>query len=149
MAGEVDHPQKTFSVALFSAVILTCLGYLIPLVAVIRALVVDQSKWEAGFMAYASRTISGTCLRKPFAKDFSLGSKWFSTPWFRDIVGVLFISLIEVEVPTDEETLQGASQVADIDFNVPDSILLSVFIMAIATKIVYLVSGLMTVGGIG
>ncbi|KAL0436738.1 UNVERIFIED_CONTAM: putative polyamine transporter, partial [Sesamum radiatum] len=51
MAGEVDNPQKTFPLALFSAVILTCLGYIIPLVAVTGAVVVDQSKWEAGFMA--------------------------------------------------------------------------------------------------
>ncbi|KAL0390374.1 UNVERIFIED_CONTAM: putative polyamine transporter [Sesamum calycinum] len=63
MAGEVDNPRKTFPVALFSAVILTCLGYIIPLVAVTGAVVVDQSKWEAGYMADAARTISGTWLK--------------------------------------------------------------------------------------
>ncbi|CAA0842287.1 Probable polyamine transporter [Striga hermonthica] len=63
MAGEVDKPHKTFPLALLSAVILTCLGYLIPLVAVTGAVSVDQSLWEAGFMADAAQTISGKWLK--------------------------------------------------------------------------------------
>ncbi|KAK4424917.1 putative polyamine transporter [Sesamum alatum] len=49
--------------ALFFAVILICLGYLIPLVAVIGAVVADQSKWEASFMADATRIVSSSWLK--------------------------------------------------------------------------------------
>lgn len=63
VAGEVESPQKTFPVALLSAVILTCLGYIIPLVAVTGSVVVDQNDWTAGYMADAARTISGNWLK--------------------------------------------------------------------------------------
>ncbi|KAK6145089.1 hypothetical protein DH2020_021909 [Rehmannia glutinosa] len=63
MAGEVDKPNKTFPLALFSAVIFTCLGYIIPLVAVTGAVLVDQNDWEAGFMADAAEMISGKWLK--------------------------------------------------------------------------------------
>lgn len=63
MAGEVENPRKTFPLALFCAVIFTCLGYIIPLVAVTGAVEVDQSLWEAGFMADAARIISGQWLK--------------------------------------------------------------------------------------
>lgn len=59
VAGEVDKPNKTFPLALFCAVIFTCLGYIIPLVAVTGSVVVDQNDWEAGFMADAAQMISG------------------------------------------------------------------------------------------
>ncbi|XP_057781107.1 probable polyamine transporter At3g13620 [Salvia miltiorrhiza] len=63
MAGEVENPRKTFPLALFCAVIFTCLGYIIPLVAVTGAVEVDQSRWETGFMADAARIISGQWLK--------------------------------------------------------------------------------------
>ncbi|KAH6837051.1 Amino acid permease family protein, partial [Perilla frutescens var. hirtella] len=63
MAGEVENPRKTFPLALFCSVILTCLGYIIPLVAVTGAVEVDQALWETGFMADAARTISGQWLK--------------------------------------------------------------------------------------
>lgn len=59
LAGEVHQPNKTFPLALFWGVIFTCLGYIIPLVAVTGAVVVDQSDWETGFMADAAEIISG------------------------------------------------------------------------------------------
>nr|XP_023885940.1 probable polyamine transporter At3g13620 [Quercus suber] len=63
LAGEVDHPQKTFPKALFISVIFTCLAYLFPLLAVIGALSVDQTEWEAGFMAQAAELIAGKWLK--------------------------------------------------------------------------------------
>ncbi|KAJ9555487.1 hypothetical protein OSB04_010101 [Centaurea solstitialis] len=63
MAGEVEKPNKTFPAALFSAVILTCLAYMLPLVAVTGAITVDQSQWESGFMVVAAETIAGKWLK--------------------------------------------------------------------------------------
>ncbi|KAH6765852.1 Amino acid permease family protein [Perilla frutescens var. hirtella] len=63
MAGEVENPKKTFPLALLCAVIFTCLGYIIPLVAVAGAVEVDQALWETGFMADAARMISGKWLK--------------------------------------------------------------------------------------
>nr|XP_017221800.1 PREDICTED: probable polyamine transporter At3g13620 [Daucus carota subsp. sativus] len=63
MAGEVDNPQKQFPVALLSAVTVTCLGYIIPLMAVTGAVNADQTEWEVGYMANAARTISGQWLK--------------------------------------------------------------------------------------
>ncbi|KAJ9555486.1 hypothetical protein OSB04_010100 [Centaurea solstitialis] len=63
MAGEVEKPNKTFPAALFSAVILTCLAYILPLVAVIGVVTVDQSQWESGFMVVAAETIAGKWLK--------------------------------------------------------------------------------------
>ncbi|KAL2239722.1 probable polyamine transporter At3g13620 [Sesamum indicum] len=211
MAGEVENPRKTFPLALFSAVILTCLGYIIPLVAVTGAVVVDQSKWEAGFMADAARTISGTWLKVwieigavlsavglfeaqlsssgyqllgmadlgLLPKFFASRSKRFNTPW----VGILFSTLIAIGVSYMSYTdivasanflyslgmllefssflwLRWKSPQMNRPYKVPlplyalvimclvPSVFL-VFIMVIATKTIYLVSGLMTIGGIG
>ncbi|KAL8159499.1 hypothetical protein V2J09_001036 [Rumex salicifolius] len=59
LAGEVEKPKKTFPRGLFIAVIFTCLAYLIPLMAATGAVDVDQSLWESGFLADASKTIVG------------------------------------------------------------------------------------------
>ncbi|KAI3461880.1 hypothetical protein Pfo_018543 [Paulownia fortunei] len=210
MAGEVDKPQKTFPLALFCAVIFTCLGYIIPLVAVTGAVVVDQSEWEAGFMADAAKMISGNWLKiwieigavlsaiglfeaqlsssayqllgmadlAFLPKFFALRSRWFNTPW----VGILLSTLIALGVSYMSYTdivssanflyslgmlLEFASFVwlrrkypqmkrpYRVPLRLPALVLMClipsgflVFIMAIATKTVYLVSGLMTVGGI-
>ncbi|XP_077225280.1 amino acid permease family protein [Tasmannia lanceolata] len=63
LAGEVDRPQKTFPKALFSAGILTCLGYLIPLLSGTGALNVDQARWTDGFLADAAGMIAGKWLK--------------------------------------------------------------------------------------
>ncbi|OVA20442.1 Amino acid/polyamine transporter I [Macleaya cordata] len=63
LAGEVDKPQKTFPKALFSAGIITCFAYLIPLLATTGSLTVDQSKWEDGFLADAAGMIAGNWLK--------------------------------------------------------------------------------------
>ena len=43
MASEVDKSQKTFPVALLCAFILTCSGYVIPLLAITGAIFVDKN----------------------------------------------------------------------------------------------------------
>ncbi|ERN00792.1 probable polyamine transporter At3g13620 [Amborella trichopoda] len=63
MAGEVDKPQTIFPKALFSAGIFTCLGYIIPLLAVIGSLELADSDWGNGFLAEASGRIVGRWLK--------------------------------------------------------------------------------------
>lgn len=63
LAGEVENPQKNFPKALFSAGILTCLGYLVPLLAVTGALPLEQEKWVDGYFANAAETIAGKWLK--------------------------------------------------------------------------------------
>ncbi|ERN00793.1 hypothetical protein AMTR_s00217p00020070 [Amborella trichopoda] len=63
MAGEVDNPQTTFPKALFSAGILVCLGYIIPLLAVTGSLELSESNWGDGFLAEAAGRIVGRWLK--------------------------------------------------------------------------------------
>ncbi|XP_073283172.1 probable polyamine transporter At3g13620 [Primulina huaijiensis] len=211
MAGEVENPQKNFPLALLLSVILTCLGYIIPLVAVTGSVVVDQSEWEAGFMADAARTISGQWLKfwieigavlssiglfeaqlsscayqllgmadlAFLPRFFALRSKQFNTPW----VGILFSTSIALGVSYMSYTdivsaanfIYGLGMILEfaafiwlrkkfptmkrpykIPLKLPALVIMClipcgflVLIMAIASHLVYLVSGLMTVAGIG
>ncbi|KAL8484252.1 hypothetical protein ACS0TY_026804 [Phlomoides rotata] len=211
MAGEVDNPSKTFPLALFFAVILTCFGYLIPLVAVTGAVSADQELWDAGFMADAARTISGNWLKiwveigavmsaiGLFEAQLSssayqiLGmsdlallpkfagsrSKWFNTPWIGILVSTLIALAVSYLSYTDIvscanflyslgmllefasflylrwkfPTMKRPYKVPLRYFGlvimcvVPSAFL--IYIMAIATKTVYLVCLCMTVGGMG
>ncbi|XP_023516717.1 probable polyamine transporter At3g13620 [Cucurbita pepo subsp. pepo] len=63
LAGEVEKPKKTFPIALFISVIITCLSYLIPLLAVTGAVDIQQSAWESGFHAQAAETLAGKWLK--------------------------------------------------------------------------------------
>ncbi|KAJ0787457.1 putative amino acid/polyamine transporter I [Helianthus annuus] len=63
MAGEVEKPKRTFPLALFYAVILTSVSYIIPLVAVTGAVPLNQTEWESGFMAVAAEIIAGKWLK--------------------------------------------------------------------------------------
>ncbi|GJW88152.1 probable polyamine transporter [Tanacetum coccineum] len=210
MAGEVENPKKTFPKALFLSVILTCLAYLIPLMAVIGAVSVDQSEWESGFHAEAAEMISGKWLKiwieigavlsaiglfeaqlsscayqvlgmadlGFLPKFFGLRSKWFGTPW----VGILISTLITLAVSPMDFTdivasanfiyslgmlLEFASFIwlrrkfpmlkrpYKVPLGIPGLVVMClipsaflILIMVIATKIVFLVSGLMTVGAI-
>ncbi|KAL9995007.1 putative amino acid/polyamine transporter I [Helianthus debilis subsp. tardiflorus] len=210
MAGEVENPKKTFPAALFSSVILTCLAYIIPLMAVTGAVSVDQSEWESGFMAVAAEMISGKWLKiwieigavlsgiglfeaqlsscayqvlgmselGVLPRFFGVRSKWFDTPW----VGILISTLITLSVSQMDFTdivasanfiyslgmlLEFASFVwlrrkfptlprpYKVPLRVPGLVVMClvpsaflVVIMVIATKIVFLVSGLMTVGAV-
>ncbi|KAI3978414.1 hypothetical protein MKX01_013212 [Papaver californicum] len=62
LAGEVENPRKTFPKALLSAGIMTCLGYLIPLIAIVGALDFDQDKVDVGYLATAAGLIGGPWL---------------------------------------------------------------------------------------
>ncbi|KAK1429073.1 hypothetical protein QVD17_11273 [Tagetes erecta] len=210
MAGEVENPKKTFPTALLYAVILTCLAYIIPLMAVTGAVSVDQSEWESGFMAVAAQMISGKWLKiwieigavlsgiglfeaqlsscayqvlgmsdlGIIPKFFGARSKWFDTPW----VGILISTLITLSVSRMDFTnivasanfiyslgmlLEFASFVwlrrkfpalkrpYKVPLGIPGLVVMClipsaflVLIMVIATKIVFLVSGLMTLGAV-
>lgn len=63
LAGEVDQPQKTFPKALFSAGLLTCLAYLIPLLAATGAIPLHQEDWVDGYFAEAAEIIAGKWLK--------------------------------------------------------------------------------------
>ncbi|XP_051132357.1 probable polyamine transporter At3g13620 [Andrographis paniculata] len=63
LAGEVEQPQITFPRALFSAGILACLGYLIPLLAATGATPLDQTKWADGYFADLASIIAGPWLK--------------------------------------------------------------------------------------
>ncbi|XP_031099453.1 probable polyamine transporter At3g13620 [Ipomoea triloba] len=211
MAGEVENPRKIFPLALFVAVIFTCVGYIIPLFAVTGAVSVDQSEWESGFMAVAAKMIAGKWLQlwveigavlsaiglfeaqlsscayqiqgqadlAFLPKFFGARSKWFNTPW----VGILLSMLISLAVSYLDFTdlissanflyslgmlLEFASflwlrrkapalkRPYKVPLKLPGLVVMClipsaflIYIMAIATKIVFLVSGLMTAGGIG
>ncbi|KAL3519051.1 hypothetical protein ACH5RR_021640 [Cinchona calisaya] len=60
---EVDQPQKTYAIALFSAGIFTCLSYLIPLLAATGATSLDQEKWVDGYFADLAAMIAGKWLK--------------------------------------------------------------------------------------
>ncbi|KAI3688255.1 hypothetical protein L1987_81966 [Smallanthus sonchifolius] len=210
MAGEVENPKKTFPTAFLYAVILTCLAYIIPLMAVTGAVSVDQSEWESGFMAVAAQTISGKWLKiwieigavlsgiglfeaqlsscayqvlgmadlGIIPKFFGVRSKWFDTPW----VGILISTLITLSVSQMDFTdivasanfiyslgmllefaafvwlrrkFPGLKRPYKVPLGLKGLVVMCliptaflVVIMVIATKIVFLVSGLMTVGAV-
>ncbi|KAI3986919.1 hypothetical protein MKX01_014620 [Papaver californicum] len=62
LAGEVENPQKTFPRALFSAGLIACFGYLIPLLAATGALEFKQDDWEESFLTQAAGMIGGNWL---------------------------------------------------------------------------------------
>ncbi|CAN6555912.1 unnamed protein product [Malus baccata var. baccata] len=211
LAGEVDNPQKTFPVALFVAVIFTCLAYLFPLFAVIGSVNVDQTRWGSGFHAEAAEMIAGKWLKYWIEvgavlsgiglfeaqlsscgyqllgmadigflpKFFALRSKRFNTPWVGIVLstvitlGVSFMNFTDIvssanflyslgmllefsaflwlrrKSPTLKRPFRVPMRMPGLVIMclIPSGFL--VFIMAIATKTVYLISGLMTVAGIG
>ncbi|XP_021821420.1 probable polyamine transporter At3g13620 [Prunus avium] len=211
LAGEVENPQKTFPVALFVAVIFTCLAYLFPLFAVIGSVSVDQTRWGSGFHAEAAEIIAGKWLKYWILvgaalsgiglfeaqlsssayqvlgmadlgflpKFFAVRSKRFNTPW----VGILISTMITLAVSymtfTDiissanflyslgmllefasfiwlRRKLPALKRPYRVPMKLPGLVVMClipsvflIFVMAIATKTVYLISGVMTLGGIG
>lgn len=63
LAGEVEEPQKTFPRALLSAGLLTCLAYIIPLLAATGAIPLDQENWSNGYFADVAEIIAGKWLK--------------------------------------------------------------------------------------
>ncbi|KAK4482927.1 hypothetical protein RD792_010100 [Penstemon davidsonii] len=211
MAGEVDNPRKTFPLALFFAVILTCLGYIIPLVAVTGAVAVDQNEWETGFMADAGQMIAGKWVKiwieigavmsavglfeaqlsssayqilgmadlAFLPSFFGARSKWFNTPWVGILVSTVIALCVSYMSYTDivasanflyslgmllefasflwlRRKMPQKERPYKVPLSMPFLVAMClipsgflVFIMVIANKIVYLVSGVMTVAGVG
>ncbi|KAJ0020050.1 hypothetical protein Pint_31391 [Pistacia integerrima] len=115
LAGEVEHPQSTFPKALFSAGLLTCLAYLIPLLAATGAVPLDQENWVDG-LGMLLEFASFLWLRKKLAEI----ERPFRVPMA--VPGLVVLCLVP-------------------------SVFL-VYVMAVATKTVYLVSALLTLFGI-
>ncbi|XVF42291.1 hypothetical protein PTKIN_Ptkin01aG0349400 [Pterospermum kingtungense] len=63
LAGEVEQPQKTFPKALLSAGLLTCLAYLVPLLAATGAIPLEQENWVDGYFADVAEIIAGKWLK--------------------------------------------------------------------------------------
>ncbi|MED6180884.1 hypothetical protein PIB30_014217 [Stylosanthes scabra] len=63
LAGEVDQPQKTFPKALFYSGMLTCFGYIVPLLAATGAMELDQKNWSGGYFADVAEIIAGKWLK--------------------------------------------------------------------------------------
>ncbi|KAM7274344.1 hypothetical protein ACFE04_029008 [Oxalis oulophora] len=63
LAGEVENPQKIFPKALLSAGVITCLVYIIPLLAATGAIPLDQRNWVDGYFADAAEIIAGKWLK--------------------------------------------------------------------------------------
>ncbi|KAL5832337.1 hypothetical protein ACOSQ3_017735 [Xanthoceras sorbifolium] len=61
--GEVEDPQRTYPKALFSAGLLTCLAYLLPLLAVSRVVPLDQKDWINCYFANVTLFIVGKWLK--------------------------------------------------------------------------------------
>ncbi|GLJ04645.1 hypothetical protein SUGI_0000500 [Cryptomeria japonica] len=63
LAGEVDNPQRTFPRALLCAGLLTCVGYILPLLAGTGALELNRDLWTDGYLAEAAGLIAGSWLK--------------------------------------------------------------------------------------
>ncbi|KAF7836979.1 putative polyamine transporter [Senna tora] len=63
LAGEVEEPQNTFPKALLSAGLLTCLAYIIPLLAATGAIPLDQQNWVDGYFVAVAEMVAGKWLK--------------------------------------------------------------------------------------
>ncbi|KAJ1296958.1 hypothetical protein BS78_01G341300 [Paspalum vaginatum] len=63
MAGEVEHPERTFPLALALAVVLIAASYLLPLMAAIGATDAQTDTWANGYLADAAGVIGGSWLK--------------------------------------------------------------------------------------
>lgn len=63
LAGEVEQPQSTFPKALLSAGLLTCVAYLLPLLAATGAIPLDQENWVDGYFAEVAEIVAGKWLK--------------------------------------------------------------------------------------
>lgn len=57
LAGEVENPQRIFPKALLASGLMTCIGYLVPLLAGTGALDVPQEDWSDGYFADIAGTL--------------------------------------------------------------------------------------------
>ncbi|KAA8549650.1 hypothetical protein F0562_001332 [Nyssa sinensis] len=159
LAGEVDQPQKTYPRALFSAGILTCLAYLIPLLAATGALPLDQEKWVDGHFADVAEMVAGKWLKYwiEFGAVLSviglyeaqLSSCAYQILGMADIAALPRLFGVRKKMPTAKRPYKVPLPFVGLVIMclVPSGFL--VYVMTVATKMVYLVSGLLTLFGIG
>ncbi|CAN6555911.1 unnamed protein product [Malus baccata var. baccata] len=187
LAGEVEQPQKLFPKALFSAGILTCLGYIIPLLAATGAIPLDQESWVDGYLATAGEMIAGKWLKfwieiGAVLSIIGLFEAQLSSCAYQ-LLGILISTVIALAVSYLDFTdiissanflyslgmlLEFASFIwlrvkfpaLKRPFKVPMGLLglvvmcfipsvFLVYVLAVGTKAVYLVSALMTLFGVG
>ncbi|GMH23716.1 hypothetical protein Nepgr_025559 [Nepenthes gracilis] len=94
LVGEVENPSKTFPKAIFGAVILVVLSYLIPLLAGTGALSSDASEWTDGYFAEVGLLIGGAWLRG----------------WVQAASAMSNLGLFEAEMSSDAFQLLGMSE---------------------------------------
>ncbi len=95
LAGEVENPSKTFPRALFGAVVLVVLSYLIPLLAGTGATNSAPSEWSDGYFAEVGMLIGGSWL------------KW----WIQVAAAMSNMGLFEAEMSGDSFQLLGMSEI--------------------------------------
>src|SRR6202166_1655962 len=61
IAGEVDSPQRTYTRAMFGAVVLVVLSYILPVAAIART-GIDPNSWSTGGWVDAARIVGGGAL---------------------------------------------------------------------------------------
>ncbi|KAI6685590.1 hypothetical protein NL676_031503 [Syzygium grande] len=98
--GKLRTPQRTYPRALFSAGLLACLAYLVPLLAALGAIPLDQEDWVDGYFADAGELIAGEWLKIWIEIGAVLS--------FGDVAGVRVISLVTEEIARYQEAIQSA-----------------------------------------
>ena len=73
IAGEVEAPQRTYSRAMFGAVVLVVVSYVLPVAAVART-GIDPNSWTAGGWADVARLIGGETLAVAIALAGVIGA---------------------------------------------------------------------------
>src|SRR5579864_371927 len=73
IAGEVEAPQRTYSRAMFGAVVLVVVSYVLPVAAVART-GIDPNSWTAGGWADVARLIGGETLAVAIALAGIIGA---------------------------------------------------------------------------
>ncbi|CAL2262680.1 unnamed protein product [Prunus armeniaca] len=180
LAGEVEEPQKLYPKALFSAGILTCLGYVIPLLAATGAIPLDQEDWVDGYLASAGEMIAGKWLKfwieigavlsiiglfeaqlsscayqllgmadlGILPMIFGARSKWFNTPCLGMLLEFASFLWLRVKFPALKRPFEVPMGLPGLVVMclIPSGFL--VYVLAVATKAVYLVSALMTLFGV-
>ncbi|GAB4853445.1 hypothetical protein Ancab_017635 [Ancistrocladus abbreviatus] len=94
LAGEVENPSRTFPKAIFGAVILVVLSYLIPLLAGTGALSGGANEWTDGYFAEVGMLIGGVWLKG----------------WIQAASAMSNLGLFEAEMSSDAFQLLGMSE---------------------------------------
>lgn len=63
LSGEVENPSRTLPKALFYALIMVVLGYIVPLLTGTGAIPVDREVWSDGYFADIAKILGGVWLR--------------------------------------------------------------------------------------